>query len=96
MTQTQKNPDSFYHFMAYCISFIGYGAIFTGLGPLIPYLAEKQGVLETDYSFLFLYRAFGFVIGSIAAKFVEKYLSFHQTLITLSTLLFISLTMFAF
>ncbi len=35
----QKAPDSFYHFIAYCISFIGYGAIFTGLGPLIPYLA---------------------------------------------------------
>lgn len=90
-----KARDSFYHFLAYCVSFIGYGAIFTGLGPLIPYLAQKQNVLETDYSFLFLYRAIGFVVGSIFAKFIEKYLSFHQTLMTLSTLLFFCLTMFS-
>jgi hypothetical protein len=45
MTEPYKTQDSFYHFIAYCVSFVGYGAIFTGLGPLIPYLAESQGVL---------------------------------------------------
>ena len=63
----KKNPNIF-QFMAYSFSFLGYGAILTGLGPLIPYLAEKQQVSETEYSFLFLNRAIGFVIGAILVK----------------------------
>jgi hypothetical protein len=44
LNKLQKNPYLF-HFIAYCLSFIGQGAISTGLGPLIPYLAYKQNVL---------------------------------------------------
>ena len=36
--QIKTNPTR-WHFLAYCISFLGYGALLTGLGPLIPYLA---------------------------------------------------------
>lgn len=39
------NNAYLWHFIAYCLSFIGQGAISTGLGPLIPYLADKQHVL---------------------------------------------------
>jgi hypothetical protein len=42
----KTNPNRF-HFIAYCMCFIIYGALLTGLGPLIPYLAEKQKVPET-------------------------------------------------
>ena len=30
---------AFTHYLAYCASFLGYGCVITGLGPLIPYLA---------------------------------------------------------
>jgi hypothetical protein len=90
----KKNPNIL-QFAAYCFSFLGYGAILTGLGPLIPYLAEKQQVSETEYSFLFFNRAIGFVIGAILVKICEKKLTFHQILMIFSTLIFISLALFS-
>lgn len=35
------------HFLAYSLSFMGYGCVITGLGPLIPYLAALTGNPET-------------------------------------------------
>ena len=47
MWQHFKNNPNKFHFLAYCLSFLAYGAILTGLGPIIPYLAEYQHVNET-------------------------------------------------
>ena len=41
-------------------------------------------------------RAVGYVIGSIMIKYLEKYMTFHQTLIIFSTFIFISLGFFTF
>lgn len=30
-----------YHFTAYSLSFLAYGRIIYGIGPLVPYLSEK-------------------------------------------------------
>lgn len=35
------------HFIAYSLSFMGYGCIITSLGPLIPYLSTYTGNSET-------------------------------------------------
>lgn len=92
--KVNRNQNKF-HFIAYCLSFIAYGAILTGLGPLIPYLADEQHVPETEYSFLFFARASGFVVGACLVKIVEKLLSFHNTLIIFSTLVFGSFALFS-
>lgn len=31
------------HFLAYSLSFMAYGCVITGLGPLVPYLAAETG-----------------------------------------------------
>ena len=36
-----------WHYTAYCLSFMTYGCVITGLGPLIPYLSAETGHLET-------------------------------------------------
>lgn len=65
-------------FIFYCVTFVGCGAVITGLGPLIPFFAEREGRLSTDYAFLFFWRATGYGFGSILCKVWERYYSFHQ------------------
>lgn len=36
-----------YHYLTYCLSFITYGGIITGIGPLVPYLSAITGHVET-------------------------------------------------
>ena len=38
-----------WHFLAYCLTFIGCGATITGVGPLLPYFAERYE-REAQYS----------------------------------------------
>lgn len=40
MFATNQAP---YHFIAYALSFLAYGSIISGVGPLVPYLSEKTG-----------------------------------------------------
>ena len=56
------------------------GNCITALGPMFPYLSAAEGRLETEYSFLFLCRAIGYICGSIAVKKLEKYFNYHQCL----------------
>jgi hypothetical protein len=39
-----KTNLAFSHYLAYCASFIGYGCVITGLGPLIPYFSALTGL----------------------------------------------------
>ena len=57
-----------------------HGFLLTGLGPMFPYLSEAEKRLETEYSFLFLCRAAGCVVGTFFVKVIERYLNFHQCL----------------
>lgn len=50
------------------------------LGPLIPYLSERQNKVETEYSVYFLARALGFVTGALSIKITQKYFSYHTLL----------------
>lgn len=50
----------------------------TCLGPMFPYLAVDQNRIETDYSFLLVCRASGFITGSIAMRIIGKRLLLHQ------------------
>lgn len=68
------------HFKVYVLyftSFLVIGIIFTGLGPLFPYLAAIADHIETGYLFLFLCRAGGYIFGSLVIKSLQKYLTIH-------------------
>lgn len=56
------------YLVVYSLAFLILGQIMTAVGPLIPYLAEADGKLETDFSFLFLTRSLGSVFGAIFYK----------------------------
>jgi fucose permease len=70
------------HYVAYSLSYFVYGLIYTGIGPLIPYLSEKSHQPETSYSFVFTCRAIGMVLGTLACKIVQakKMLTYHQAI----------------
>ena len=62
------------------------GVIITGLGPLIPYLADYEERMELQYSFLFTCRAVGYILSTFIARLTEKWLKLHQ-LVALALLL---------
>lgn len=43
-----------YHFTAYSLSFLAYGRIIYGIGPLVPYLSEKLNIKKLTMQFYFL------------------------------------------
>ena len=65
-------------FMLYFGTFILLGVIITALGPLFPYLAAVEDHIETDYSFLFLCRAAGYISGSLLIKALQKHFTLHR------------------
>lgn len=59
------------YLVLYATSFLILGQLMTALGPLIPYLAESQGKEETDFSFLFMARSVGSIVGAIVYKILH-------------------------
>lgn len=49
---------------------------------MIPYLAEQTHQPETNYSFIFVCRAVGMVLGTIACKILQakKIMTYHQAI----------------
>ena len=78
MERERRKSRELVAFIFYCITFMGIGAIITGLGPLIPYFAEREHREATQYSFLFFARAAGYCLGSLLCKIWEKYFKFHN------------------
>ena len=37
-----RKTEEFISFSFYCLTFVGCGAVITGLGPLIPFFAERE------------------------------------------------------
>lgn len=72
------NHPNFKHFIAYALSYTILGAVVTGLGPMFPYLSVNQHRIETEFSFLFICRASGFLTGSMAMRIIGKRLLLHQ------------------
>lgn len=84
------------NYFVYCISFIIYGLLQTCLGPIIPYLADWTHNSQTEYSFLFLSRAFGCMFGAYLMRYVTQYLTYHNILMWCSVLLTLLLLPFSF
>jgi hypothetical protein len=56
------------YFLTYASVFIVYGSLTGSIGPMIPFFALATGHDETTYSFIFLSRALGYIIGGLIVK----------------------------
>ena len=65
----------------YTINLFFLGGIISGLGPLIPFLAVRMDLHETDFGFVFTCRGLGYMSGcfliSKIDKFVKNYNHFY-------------------
>lgn len=60
------------YLVVYCFTFLALGLYVSSIGALIPYLSEERGKLLTDYSFLFVARTIGCVIGYLYYRKIKK------------------------
>lgn len=93
----KQHPNIGYFFL-YSASYLGYGSLITGLGPLIPYLSAETGIIETEYSYVFSCRSFGMVTGAIILKYLQSkpgFLNQHQIISYGSILIFLTSIMFS-
>ena len=67
-----KENKNLRHFILYTISFMVLAILFAALGPFIPYISAKTGIVETEYSFLFSCRSFGMTLGCLVVKYFQK------------------------
>ena len=72
--------NKFNNFLLYSLSYIIFGAIWTCLGPMFPFLAEEENRNQTQYSFFFTCRAFGFVTGALTVGRLSSRFSLHMLL----------------
>lgn len=68
------------YFFAYSYSFVLYGSIITGMGPIIPYFAAATGHAETSFSYIFFVRALGYLVGGSLIKVLAQHYSTHTIL----------------
>ena len=68
---SNKSHPSVYYFI-YSFTFLCYGLLSGSLGPVIPYLAKQSGLPETSYSFLFVARSLGSIVGFVVFKWLQK------------------------
>ena len=71
------------YFLAYSYSFVLYGSIITGMGPIIPYFAEATGNSETSFSYIFFVRALGYLAGGSLIKILTQRYSTHAILVSI-------------
>ena len=81
-----KRHPHLIQYLCYLCSEIAFGTNGTAYGPLIPYLSAKTGLSETYYSFLFSCRSFGYLLGAILFKLLQKRSQFtlHQYIVVSS------------
>ena len=68
------------HFLLYFASYGIYGVLLAVSGPVVPFMAAKYGLPETDFIFMFWCKALGFVIGGFLTKLLQRFLTFHEML----------------
>lgn len=79
--QKLLNHPNILYFFLYALAYMSVGEILMCLGPIFPYLSEKEGRLETEYSFLFSARAIGIIAGSFLTRMHGKKFTFHGFMI---------------
>ena len=72
MSLTLASPPHWVFILIYSFIFLCYGLLSGSLGPVIPYLAKASTLPETSYSFLFIARSLGSILGFAIFKFVQR------------------------
>ncbi len=63
------NPQTY--LKIYCFCFLSVGFLTGSIGPVIPYFAEQNNVNETEYSFIFMLRTVGSILGYLLFKYIQ-------------------------
>jgi MFS-type transporter involved in bile tolerance (Atg22 family) len=66
--------------LTYCSSFILFGLIGAGIGPLIPIKAAEMNIKETDFGIAFMLKGAGGLLGSFVAPLLESYMKLNKIL----------------
>ena len=61
------------YLILYCFIFFNFGLLSGSYGPIIPYLSKETHIPETSYSFLFVGRSLGSIIGFLLLKYLQKH-----------------------
>ena len=69
------------YFLSYSLIFTLYGTLITSIGPVIPFFTQTTGKPETYFSFIFLWRAIGYILGGYVAKILFERINLHQVII---------------
>ena len=62
-----------YNSSVYFLNIFFLGGIISGLGPLIPFLANEMNMHETDFGIVFTSRGIGYMFGCWLIGHTEKY-----------------------
>lgn len=68
----------YFCFAAYVLIKFFTGVIVNSFGPIVIYFTKVTHLDETYYSFIFLAKAVGYLIGGLLAKVLVKHISFHR------------------
>lgn len=81
LNKIKSNPQ-LSHFILYFITLGLYGFVIAVPGPVVPFMAAKYDLPETDFIFMFWCRAGGFIVGGMLTKVITKYASYHRLIFT--------------
>lgn len=79
------------HFAVYALVFTIYGSIVTAVGPIIIYFSKVTSLDETYFSFIFLARAGGYLVGGSIVKVLTQRFKYHHLMVTLIIIAGVSL-----
>ena len=68
------------NFLYYSLAYLFYGSIITAMGPIIPFYAEQTGRPQPYFSFVFLSRAIGYILGGSLVKVLMQRYKLHHIL----------------
>lgn len=73
-------PSTFQLSLTYCGSFLLFGLVTGGIGPIIPVKAAEMNVKETDLGVAFMMKGLGGLLGSYVAPMLEQYMRLNKLL----------------
>lgn len=62
------------HVVLVFLAHLAYGMNFSMFGPIVPYLAEESGRLESDFTFVFVLRGISYLMAGLCQqRFFKQY-----------------------
>ena len=71
------------HFIVFTFVYVFYGAVVTGVGPIILFFSEVTGEDETSFAYIFMARALGYLVGGQLIKVLTKRFKYYSIFVVL-------------